>query len=139
MPRRTTVKLVYNRFPEIVRKLPQAAREIVEESVNELDETVKRGMAAGKSGRTYVRGGRVHVASAPGEMPAIDTTNLIGSLEKLIVSGKAHGYYFTTVDYAPLLEYGTSKMAARPFMHPAADIVRKNFMRKFRRLEDRLR
>lgn len=139
MARRTAVRIVYNKFPEIVRRLPGAAREIVEETIDEIDETVKRGMAASAGGRTYVRGGRTHVASAPGDMPAIDTTKLIGSLQKRIISGKAHGFYFTDNAYAVYLEYGTSKMAARPFMHPAADSAKRSFMRKFRRLEDRLR
>lgn len=139
MARKTAARIVYNHFPEIVRRLPGAAREIVQETIDEIDETVKHGMATTKSGRAYVRGGRIHIASAPGEMPAIDTTNLISSLQKKIVSGKAHGYYYTEVDYAPMLEYGTSEIAPRPFMTPAAEKAKKSFMRKFRRLEDRLR
>ena len=139
MPRRTAARIVYNKFPDIVRKLPQAANAIVEETLDEIDETVKHGMAQPKSGRVYVRGGRARTASAPGEMPAIDTTQLINSLQKRMISGKARGVYFTNLDYAPMLEYGTSKMAARPFMTPAADKAKRSFLRKFKSLEDRLR
>lgn len=139
MARRTVARLVYNKFPQIVARLPQASREIVEETLSEIDETVKHGMATPKSGRAYVRGGRVHVASAPGEMPAIDTTQLVSSLTKRIIGGKAHGYYFTDNPYSAMLEYGTSKMAPRPYMTPAAERARKSFLRKFKRLEDRLR
>jgi HK97 gp10 family phage protein len=32
------------------------------------------------------------------------------------------------VDYAPFVEYGTSNMAARPFMFPASEIERTRFV-----------
>lgn len=139
MARRTVARLVYNRLPEIVAKLPRAATEIVKETVEEIDGTVRQGMAQPKSGRVYVRGARLHTASAPGEMPAIDSRALLNSLQKRVISGKARGYYFTDNPYAAYLEYGTSKMAARPFMTPAAERARRSFMRKLRNLEDRLR
>ena len=139
MPVRTSVKLVYNKFPAIAKQLPKAALEIIEETIDDINETVKHGMASPKSGRVYVRGNRLHTASAPGEMPAIDTTKLISSLQHQIVRGEYKGYYYTESVYAPMLEYGTSKMAPRPFMTPAAERARRAFMRKMKNLEDRLR
>lgn len=44
--------------------------------------------------------------------------------------GNAHGASATigpTVHYAPYLEYGTHKMAAQPYMRPAADAVAPSF------------
>ena len=73
-----------------------------------------------KSGRVYGK----HQASAPGEPPATDLGRLVqaihvkhgsGSLTALVVAGTA---------YAKLLEFGTSRMAPRPFMRPAAKNVR---------------
>lgn len=139
MARRTVAKIVYNKLPSIAQQLPRAALEIIEETIDDIDGTVKHGMATPKSGRVYVRGNRLHTASAPGEMPAIDTTRLINSLQHQIVRGEYKGYYYTEVDYAPMLEYGTSKMAPRPFMTPAAERARRAFMRKMKNLEDRLR
>jgi HK97 gp10 family phage protein len=62
--------------------------------------------------------GKGHVASRPGEPPSADTHLLDRSIEtvqveplKVNVSANA--------PYAVPLEFGTSKMAARPFMAPA--------------------
>jgi HK97 gp10 family phage protein len=52
---------------------------------------------------------------------------------------KRAGYYYTSVDYSIYLEYGTSRMLARPFMTPAAERVRQRFIRRMRNLEDKLR
>lgn len=140
MMARTVAKLLYNKFPEIARKLPVACREIVQETLDEIDETVKAGMAASGGGRTYVRGGRIHTASAPGDMPAIDTSQLVSSLTKRMISGKARGVYFTDNIVGVYMEYGTARgIAPRPFMTPAAERARKGFMRKFKSLESRLR
>lgn len=67
-----------------------------------------------KGGRRYRRGRRFHVASAPGEAPAIDT----GFLARSITSEVALNTLIVTagVSYASYLEDGTRKMGARPFM-----------------------
>lgn len=75
------------------------------------------------SGRTYVRRGKVHVASAPGQPPAVDTGRLRSSY--LYAVGSEGGQDFvaigTSVEYAPHLEFGTSRpMAPRPHLRPAA-------------------
>ncbi len=77
--------------------------------------------ANGKSGRLYPRGGgKYHQASAPGEAPSSDTSELrdqislpLENREELSVS------VISRAPYSSDLEYGTSKMAARPFMTPA--------------------
>lgn len=139
MARRTAARLTYNRFPEIARRLPVAAMEVVEETLEDMDRTVQTGMRAGGSGRVYVRGARAHQASAPGQMPAVDLGMLVGSLSHEIIRGRYTGYYFTAVLYAPMLEYGTSRMLARPFLTPAAEQARGRFLSKMRKLESRLR
>ncbi len=48
----------------------------------------------------------------------VDTGNLRNSITHL-VDGKA-AYIGTNVEYAPYVELGTSKMAARPYLKPAA-------------------
>lgn len=73
-----------------------------------------------KTGRIYKRGARTHRASAPGEAPANDFGFLAQSLkievtQKLVVDLRA------LAPYAVHLEYGTRKMAARPFLRPAAE------------------
>ncbi|MBX6352954.1 MAG: hypothetical protein IRZ10_06420 [Thermoflavifilum sp.] len=73
-------------------------------------------------GRTYRRGGRVHVASAPGSPPAIDTGTLANSTRAEPVDDLTWRISFAT-EYAFYLEYGTRDMAARPFAKPTRDAV----------------
>ncbi len=59
-----------------------------------------------------------HRASAPGQAPTVWTGDLRASITHTVVKV---GLFLTAVvgtdkDYAPLLEYGTSKMLPRPFM-----------------------
>lgn len=63
--------------------------------------------------------GKLHVASLPGQPPKEDTGHLRSNIEveqpaplRVLVTSNA--------DYAVALEFGTSKMAARPYMGPAA-------------------
>ena len=91
-----------------------------------VEHEAKASIASGnKSGRIYKRGNITHKASAPGEAPATDTGRLISSinsylnklagLEAFVVAGRG------VAKYATMLEHGTSKMAARPFMFPAVE------------------
>ena len=65
---------------------------------------------------------RTHQASAPGDPPAPDT----GVLRNSITIGPTEtGYRVgTNLQSAPVLEFGSSSMAPRPFMRPAIDKVR---------------
>jgi HK97 gp10 family phage protein len=75
------------------------------------------------TGRFYKRRSVTHRASAPGEAPASDTGRLVNSIssyalgdgEAVSVAGRG------TVAYAAMLEFGTPKMAARPFLFPALE------------------
>lgn len=74
------------------------------------------------SGRRYPRRGRVHIASAPGETPARDTGDLWGSISQVLTDGGISEFEITA-GHAGLLEDGTARMAARPFVAPAVDLV----------------
>jgi HK97 gp10 family phage protein len=86
-----------------------------------LETAVKVSMSASShSGRVYYG----HRASAPGETPAVDTGVLVNSINTQLVSSSntsALAEVGTGVEYAEFLEFGTSKMAARPFMRPGYD------------------
>jgi HK97 gp10 family phage protein len=78
----------------------------------------------GKSGVVYKRRSVTHRASAPGEPPATDTGKLVSSIRSNVrrdVDGAALGTVLAGAAYAKDLEFGTSNMAARPFMFPAAE------------------
>jgi HK97 gp10 family phage protein len=89
-----------------------------------------------KTGRIYTRRTVSHRASAPGEAPASNTGRLINSISSYVnrLSGVTEGLVVAgrgVVKYARMLEFGTAKMAARPFMVPA-------FERNKRWIEERL-
>jgi len=101
-------------------------------------EAVKSIQTGPKSGKTYTRYNptRTHIASAPGEAPASDTGNLVSQIR---VNQKSQD--IVTVEsrakYSKFLEYGTSKMQARPFLFPAFKMSQnKIVMATFNRVKD---
>ena len=130
-------KQVFTRATEVNIIAMKKAGFVVERSVKHL--LSKKG-----TGRTYKRGKKIHIASAPGQPPAVDTgilrasiftdvsikqDNVIGRVGpdvEHIAAGTSVG---TDVNYGLYLELGTRRMAARPFLRPglaksAAQIVR---------------
>ena len=76
-----------------------------------------------KSGRVYKRGNVEHQASAPGEAPATDTGRLIasGRAGAEVKGDVIRALVEYKVDYAAYLEFGTRKMAPRPYLIPAIE------------------
>jgi len=73
-----------------------------------------------KTGRVYIRRGRRHQASAPGEPPANET----GRLRKSVgyqVRGTHQLAVGEEAPYAAFLEHGTRRMAPRPHLLVAAN------------------
>jgi HK97 gp10 family phage protein len=121
----------------------------------EISKIVKESMRGG-TGRIYQRGNIVHQASSPGQPPAVDTGRLRASISVNWVGsggsgvdedgnsletpadgvnqpGSSGGRFRvvvgSNVEYAPYLEFGTRRMAARPFLRPAFDQVRSRILR----------
>lgn len=71
--------------------------------------------------------GDSHVPSLPGEPPNQDTGHLDGNIETKIKADANNPTVEVTskAAYAAALEFGTSKMAARPYMRPATEKNRK--------------
>lgn len=104
-----TVK-VSDKTPELFGKLDAAVRRFVRKAALYIEGQVKGSMAEPKSGKRYGK----HTASAPGESPAIDSSNLIGSIQVIIENNGLLGRVGTPVPYAGWLEDGTDRMDARP-------------------------
>ena len=96
--------------------------------------SIQRGPA---SGLTYKKSNptRTHTASAPGQPPMSDTGRLANSITFDRV-GDLTATVGSALNYAPWLEYGTSRMAARPFFRPAVERMRPKYIGK---LEDIIR
>jgi len=76
-----------------------------------------------KSGVTYelYNPRRTHTASSAGQPPATDTGFLVNNIFLDIDTDGLGANVESRADYSSFLEFGTSKMAARPFMQPALE------------------
>lgn len=128
-------------IPQITSLLKQRASRLVRTTANNIEASVKVSMGEPKSGRTYKKGKapgigkrgkrlkdrrKTHTRSAPGESPAIDTTALVTSVG-VDVTGKMSAVVGTNMEYAEALEFGSHKMAPRPFLGPAFEEAEPGF------------
>lgn len=111
-----TVRIV-DRTPEKLGRLEDAIRRFIVKGSAYVEGQWKSSMAGPKSGRRYGS----HVASAPGESPAVDTSNYFNSITTIIAANRLEAKIGTPLDYPMFLEHGTSKMAARPVVEKTAN------------------
>ena len=85
-------------------------------------EAIKSIQSGPKSGRIYEKYNprRTHRASAPGQAPASDTGNLVSQI-RVREENKDLIKVESNALYSSFLEFGTSKMLARPFLFPATE------------------
>lgn len=93
----------------------------------------KKSISAHKSsGVTYKRGGVFHTASKEGFPPNKDTGALVANIT---VEKDGDGYNVGSRDSAQqgvYMEFGTSKVGARPWLRPAVDEAIKKMVEKLR-------
>lgn len=70
-----------------------------------------------------------HRASAPGDPPASDTGRLLGSITTTFFNNRLAAEIGPATSYARFLEFGTDRMAPRPFVVPAYTKNRKAITR----------
>lgn len=105
---------------DILGKVRQAAmRGVIDGTESVIEEGNSMIMDGQKTGRIYRRRGVEHQASAPGEAPASDTGRLVQSAHTEYEPADLSGEAIWSRDYAEELEFGTSKMAPRPYARPA--------------------
>lgn len=108
-----------------LQRLGAAGEEVVEDTITDLvldtHQKAVDGIQRGpKTGRVYRRGNVTHQASAPGEYPASDTGRLASNVRfELPQGGNMVGRVGTNIQYGAHLEFGTSRMAARPWLLPS--------------------
>lgn len=114
-----TLKFQWN-GPQITAELRLAAdRGVFRAAHIWRNEYLRLVMKTQKSGRTYRRGGVVHVASAPGQPPASDRGRLVASVRVDHQPGSLKAVVGVGTKYARALEFGTRHMAPRPAFLPA--------------------
>jgi phage gpG-like protein len=114
--------------PDVVRRMTDQTSGILRAMAAGIVGEMQRLMSLPKSGRAYrtSRTGELHIASAPGEAPAVDTGTLTNSIN-WSMNGETQAIVSINADYAAYLEYGTRFMARRPYIEPAIDKVRSDF------------
>ena len=109
-----------NRIPEAKKKIKEDAYSRMVKAVNAVRNETLVTLSGNRSGRTYFVPGtsRTYTASAPGEAPAQATGELRQSVRTQVDNSSSMiiGYVGSTLVYAPCLEFGTRKMAARPWL-----------------------
>lgn len=89
-------------------------------SANDVRNTAMESIVEGpKTGMIYNTRGRLHQASAPGEPPAADIGNLHNSITLRIDVPRMNVFVNASARYAAALEYGTVRIAPRPYLRPA--------------------
>jgi len=111
-----TIRLDLGKLKDIQRNLPQ----LVE----------RRVAALAIDGEAYIKLSFGAGVSSPGMPPGVDTGKLRNSIRAESLGGM-NWMIATDAEYGPHLEYGTSKMAARPFMSPALDYMARTAGERF--------
>ena len=123
----TNMKLALSQLDRLAKDMELPFQEVVKGGGQLIrGEAIKSIQTGAKSGVMYqmYNPRREHRASAPGQAPASDTGNLVS---KITVKQKSLNvvHVESNADYSAFLEYGTSKMEARPFMFPAFEKSKK--------------
>jgi len=111
---------------DILQKLGAESRGKVEDAVTiaalnvqkRAIKKIQQGPARGATRRSRVAKA-VHTASAPGDPPMTDSGRLVSSI--YYDQDGTTAYVGSPVFYALFLEFGTRKMAARPFLFPSLE------------------
>jgi HK97 gp10 family phage protein len=115
------------RLYEAGLKTERKAKELCNKGIGQ------KGEAGRDSAGRFTAAPVIKQASKPGEPPRKRTGNLQNSIKTEVLT-MVQVLVGPTVYYGKFLEFGTRKMAARPFMRPALKETQKSFSKLFRRL-----
>ena len=104
------------------RKLFEAVGAALYEAADAFRAETSRSITAGSIS------GKNHVPSSPGEAPNNDSGTLRNNIE-VSQTRPDKARVTSNASYSQALEFGTSKMSARPFMRPAREKVRPKALR----------
>ena len=108
----STIRIEFNRFPEIAAKLPAETSAVVRKTAFDVEAHAK-------------------------QVVPVDTGALKNSIATEMESDTSATIAPHT-EYAAYVEFGTYKMAAQPYMTPAAEVNRPKFESAMRQLLNRL-
>ncbi len=96
-----TIKIGFDHTQLVSRRARDLAGQVVRKTAADIEADVKQSFSPPKHGQVYRRGGRIHQASAPGEAPAVDTSQLrnatrvvaVSDLESWVVEPPEYAFY----------------------------------------------
>lgn len=109
------LKKIAERTPQQVARALYMAGQLIE---NDAEKSITDGSISGAG----------HIPSLPGQPPNADTRFLDTNIETEI-GGPGIVTVTSKAPYSAALEYGTSKMAARPYMRPSVERNRKKVVK----------
>lgn len=118
----------------------EAIRRIIASSGQDTMNTAKQSIQENSGGgRTYekYKPRRTHTASSAGKPPNTDTGFLVSNITLVFDIDQLGVSVESQADYSGFLEFGTSKMQARPYLQPALEENKPKIRRKFARLRAR--
>ena len=93
-------------------------------------DAIKSMQSSPASGRSYKRRSILHTASSSPNPPRVDQGDLVKSIKALV--GRLEAFVGTNQKYGPHLEFGTQNMEPRPWLFPAFERQRRNFVNRLR-------
>ncbi len=118
------------RYNEYQRRMTKFLKDNINISLNMVRNTVVTGISQGPAtGASRGDGSR---ASKEGEYPMTDTGFLVNNININRDNDGLGGSVASNADYSEALEFGTSKMGARPFMQPSLEENKPKIRRLFR-------
>jgi HK97 gp10 family phage protein len=122
------------RYAKVEAKYASVVKNIIASGVQDTMNTAKTSIQQHQSkGRTYGK----HTASVAGNPPNSDTGFLASNIFMVLDADKLGGSVESRADYSGFLEFGTSKMGARPYLQPALEENKPKIRRMFARLRSR--
>jgi len=130
---RTTTRRI-NKSRVVMAKYESEVKAIIERGANMVRNTAVKSIQQHQSqGVTYGN----HTASTAGNPPNSDTGYLASNIfVKKDNNGKGASVE-SRADYSEALEFGTSKMGARPFLQPALEENRRKIIQMYAKLKAR--
>lgn len=124
-PDRFQMRLVEDMNKKYPAAVVRSLRKLMIAAAIEVESNAKELIAKGptRTGRAYRRpGGKIHIASAPGEPAKSDRGDLVTSI--MHVEGPKRVTVGSVVKHGAYMELGTKKVAARPWLIPSLEAAR---------------
>lgn len=127
------IKKMNEKFEKKGQSVEMNLRRAVTNGALRIERTAKLLMKNTQRGEPVRRGKRFHAPSVPGAAPAPDTGRLIQSITHTVAEDGKSSRVGTAVVYGKMLEYGTSRMAPRPWLRPSVEQNRAKIVEDFKK------